>query len=51
MQTPQDRIIEHLESEVGRLTLERDELKDELKVLKKMLEDATEELKEVTPIP
>ena len=51
MQTPQDRIIERLESEVGRLTLERDELKDELKILKKMLEDATEELKEVAPSP
>ena len=43
MQTPQDRIVEQLESDAERLTLERDELKDELKILKKMLEDATEE--------
>ena len=45
MQTPQDRIVEQLESDVERLTLERDELKDELKILKKMLDDATEELR------
>ena len=48
MQTPQDRIIEHLESEVGRLTLERDELRDELRILKQMLKDAKEELKKET---
>ena len=41
MQTPQDRIVEQLESDVEQLTLER----DELKILKKMLVDATEELR------
>ena len=50
MPTPQDRIIEQLEFDVGRLELERDKLRDELKILKKMVEDATEELgKETAP--
>ena len=48
MPTPQDRIIEQLEFDVGRLELERDELRDELKILKKMVEDATEELRKKT---
>ena len=45
MLTPQDRIILQLESDVGRLTLERDDLKEEIRIIKKMLEDAQEELK------
>ena len=45
MQTPHDRIVEQLESEIGRLELERDELKEELRISKKMLEDITEELR------
>ena len=45
MQTPHDRIVEQLESEIGRLTLERDDLKEEIRIIKKMLEDAQEELK------
>ena len=45
MLTPQDRIKEHLEAELERLTLEREDVKEELQVIKKMLEDATVELK------
>ena len=45
MSTPQDRIVEQLESEIGRLELEIDELKEELRISKKMLEDITEELR------
>ena len=39
MLTPEDRIILQLESDVGRLTLERDELRDELQILKQMIKD------------
>ena len=49
MSTPQDRIVEQLESEIGRLTLERDDLKEEILIIKKMLEDAQEELKKKPP--
>ena len=45
MSTLQNRIVEPLESEVERLTLERDDLKEEIRIIKKMLEDAQEELK------
>ena len=44
MPTPQDRIIEQQESDLERLKLEIFELKGEIKILKKMLKDATEEL-------
>ena len=44
MPTPQDRIIEQLKSEIERLTLEVDEIKEELRISKKMLDDITEEL-------
>ena len=44
MSTPQDKIIDQLESDVERLKLEIFEIKGENKILKKMLKDATEEL-------
>ena len=44
MSTPQDKIIDQLESDVERLKLEIFELKGENKIIKKMLKDATEEL-------
>ena len=44
MTTPQDKIIEQQESDIERLKLEIFELKGEVKILKKMLKDATEEL-------
>ena len=44
MLTPQDKIIEQLESDIERQKLEIFELKGEIKILKKMLKDATEEL-------
>jgi len=44
MSTPQDSIIEQQESDLERLKLEIFELKGEIKILKKMLKDATEEL-------
>ena len=42
--TPQDRIIEQLESDIERQKLEIFELKGEIKILKQMLKDATQEL-------
>ena len=39
--TPQDRIIERLESEIERLKLELFEVKGELKLNKKLLKEAT----------
>ena len=44
MSTPQDSIIKHQESDLERLKLEIFELKGEIKILKKMLKDTTEEL-------
>ena len=44
MSTPQDSIIEQQESDLERLKLEIFELKGEIKILKKMLKDTTEEL-------
>ena len=44
MSTPQDRIIEQLESDIERQKLELFELKGEIKILKKMLKDATAEI-------
>ena len=44
MPTPQDNIIEQQESDIERLKLEIFELKGEVKILKKMLKDATEEI-------
>ena len=44
MPTSQDRIIEQLKSEIERLTLEIDEIKEELQISEKMLEDVTGEL-------
>ena len=44
MPTPQDKIIEQQESDIERLKLEIFELKGEVKILKKMLKDATEEI-------
>ena len=44
MSTPQDRIIEQQESDLERQKLEIFELKGEVKILKKMLKDATEEI-------
>ena len=41
MLTPEQRIIEQLESEIERLTLEIDEIKEELQISEKMLEDVT----------
>ena len=43
--TPQDKIIDQLESDIERLKLEIFELKGEVKILKKMLKDASEELR------
>ena len=48
MPTPQDRILLQLESDVGRLTLERNELEGELRILKQMLKDAEGELEKET---
>tara|TARA_B100001971_G_C17816551_1_gene346767 strand:+ start:218 stop:409 length:192 start_codon:yes stop_codon:yes gene_type:complete len=42
--TPHDRIIEQQESDLERQKLEIFELKGEIKILKKMLKDATQEL-------
>ena len=44
MSTPQDNIIEKLESEMERLKLEIFELKGELKITKGQLKEATIEL-------
>ena len=44
MSTPQDNIIEKLESEIERLKLEIFELKGELKITKGLLKEATLEL-------
>ena len=44
MPTPQDKIIDQQESDIERLKLEVFELQDEIKILKRMLKDATEEL-------
>ena len=44
MSTPQDRIIEQLESDIERQKLEIYELRGEIKILKKMLKDATAEI-------
>ena len=44
MSTPQDRIIGQQEADIERLKLEVFELKGEIKILKKMLNDATGEL-------
>ena len=44
MLTPQDKIIEQLESDIERQKLEIFELKGEIKILKKILKDATQEL-------
>ena len=44
MSTPQDNIIEKLESEIERLKLEIFELKGELKITKGQLKEATLEL-------
>ena len=49
MPTPQDRIIGQLKSEIERLTLEVDEIKEELRISKKMLEDITGELQNTHP--
>ena len=42
--TPQDKIIDQLESDIGRYKLEIFELQAEVEVLKRMLKDATEEI-------
>ena len=44
IKTPDDRIIEQLESDIGLYKIEIFELKGEIKILKKMLKDATQEL-------
>jgi len=44
MPTPQDNIIEKLESEIERLKLEIFELKGDLKITKGLLNEATLEL-------
>ena len=44
VRTPQARIIEQLESDIERQNLEIFELKGEIKILKRMLKDATQEL-------
>ena len=44
MSTPQDKIIEQLESDIERYKLEIFELTGEIKILKHMLKDATEEI-------
>ena len=44
MATPEENIIEKLESEIDRLKLEIFELKGELKITKGQLKDATLEL-------
>ena len=44
MPIPQDRIIDQLESDVERLKMEIFELKGVNKLLKKQLQEATEEL-------
>ena len=44
MPTPQDRIIDQLESDIERLKMEIFELKGVNKLLKKQLKEATEEL-------
>ena len=49
MPTPQDRIIEQLESKIERLNLEVDDLKEELRISKNMLEDITGELHNTHP--
>ena len=42
--TPQDRIIEQLESDIERQKLEIFELKGEIKILKQVLKNATQEI-------
>ena len=42
--TSQNRVIEQQESDIARLNLEIFELKGEIKILKKMLKDASAEL-------
>ena len=49
MLTPEQRIIEQLESDIGLLKLEVDDLKEELRISKKMLEDITGELQNTHP--
>ena len=52
MPTPQDRIVDQLESDVERLKMEIFELRGVNKLLKKQLQEATEELemeKETAP--
>ena len=44
MATPQDKIIEQLESDVERMKLEIFELKGELKITKAQLKEATLEI-------
>ena len=44
MSTPQDKIIEQLESDIERYKLEIFELQGEVKILKRMLKDASEKL-------
>ena len=46
MSTPQDRIIEQLESDIERLKLEIFELKGDKKVLQMQLRECSEKLKE-----
>ena len=42
--TPQDKIIEQLESDIERYKLEIFELQGEVKIIKRMLKDASEKL-------
>ena len=49
MLTPEQRIIEQLESEIKRLNLKVDDLKEELRISKKMLEDITGEMQNTHP--
>ena len=44
MKTPQDIIIEQLESDIERYKLEIFELQGEVKIIKRMLKDASEKL-------
>ena len=45
MATPQDKIIEQLESDIERYKLEVFDLKGEVKILKAMIKDVTSEFK------
>ena len=47
MSTPQDKIIEQLESDVERLKRENSELKDEIKILGNVLKNTAGELKKL----